>query len=142
MATARSAGCAGADGKELLAFFVEPQTRKWVAWTPSGYYMASPGGEDLIGWHINRGWDAGGRILSLRRSSMTDYYRPDIVQTSERRATRLTRWRRAAAERATEARAEGRRARAGRARTPRRIGCHFGTSGGHRLASRRRSFLR
>jgi Caspase domain len=28
-----------------------------VAWTPSGYYMASPGGEDLIGWHVNRGWN-------------------------------------------------------------------------------------
>ena len=26
-----------------------------LAWTPSGYYMASPGGEDLIGWHVNRG---------------------------------------------------------------------------------------
>ena len=45
------------DGKELLAFFVEVPTRKWVAWTPTGYYMASPGGEDLIGWHVNRGWD-------------------------------------------------------------------------------------
>jgi WD40 repeat protein len=42
------------DGEELLAFFVEPQSRKW-AWTPSGYYMASAGGEDLIGWHVNRG---------------------------------------------------------------------------------------
>ena len=37
--------------------FVEPQSRKWVAWTPSGYYMASAGGEDLIGWHVNRGWN-------------------------------------------------------------------------------------
>ena len=45
------------DGEELLAFFVEPQSRKWVAWTPSGYYMASAGGEDLIGWHVNRGWN-------------------------------------------------------------------------------------
>ena len=25
------------DGQELLALFVEPQSRKWVAWTPSGY---------------------------------------------------------------------------------------------------------
>ena len=59
--TAQSAGCAGKtaekDGGELLALFVEPQSRKWVAWTPSGYYMASAGGEDLIGWHVNRGWD-------------------------------------------------------------------------------------
>ena len=44
------------DGVELLALFVEPQSRKWVAWTPTGYYMASAGGEDLIGWHVNRGW--------------------------------------------------------------------------------------
>lgn len=43
------------DGGELVALFVEPQTRNWVAWTPSGYYMASPGGERLIGWHLNRG---------------------------------------------------------------------------------------
>ena len=25
------------DGEELLALFVQPQTRKWIAWTPSGY---------------------------------------------------------------------------------------------------------
>ncbi len=25
------------DGQELLALFVEPQSRRWVAWTPSGY---------------------------------------------------------------------------------------------------------
>ena len=63
MPTARSAGCAGSDGAELLALFVEPPSRKWVAWTPTGYYMASAGGEDLIGWHLNRGWDARGRFL-------------------------------------------------------------------------------
>ena len=45
------------DGAELLALFVEPRTRRWVAWTPSGYYMASPGGKDLIGWQLNRGWE-------------------------------------------------------------------------------------
>jgi TPR repeat protein len=45
------------DGQELLALFVNRKTREWVAWTPSGYYMASPGGEDLIGWHVNRGWN-------------------------------------------------------------------------------------
>ena len=41
------------DGAELLAFFVHVPDKKWVAWTPSGYYAASPGGEDLIGWHVN-----------------------------------------------------------------------------------------
>src|ERR1700722_5202247 len=41
------------DGQELLTLFVNKDDLRWVAWTPSGYYMASPGGENLIGWHIN-----------------------------------------------------------------------------------------
>ena len=31
------------DGAELLALFVNRKTKAWVAWTPSGYYNASPG---------------------------------------------------------------------------------------------------
>ena len=47
------------DGAELLAFFVHVPDKRWIAWTPSGYYAASPGGEDLIGWHVNgKTWDA------------------------------------------------------------------------------------
>ena len=40
------------DGAELLTLFVDVSTKRFVAWTPTGYYMASPGGEDLIGWHM------------------------------------------------------------------------------------------
>lgn len=43
-----------ADGQELLALFVQKETREWVLWTPDGYYDASPGGDRLIGWHLNR----------------------------------------------------------------------------------------
>ena len=77
--TVRSAGCAGSDGEELLALFVQPQTRKWVAWTPSGYYMASPGGEDLIGWHVNRGWDQEADFFPASQFR-AQYNRPDIVR--------------------------------------------------------------
>jgi hypothetical protein len=42
------------DGQELLALFVHKETREWVLWTPDGYYDASPGGDRLIGWHLNR----------------------------------------------------------------------------------------
>ena len=45
------------DGKELLALFVHAKDKRFVAWTPKGYYAASPGAEDLIGWHVNRDWD-------------------------------------------------------------------------------------
>lgn len=43
-----------ADGEELLAVYIHQRSREWVAWTPSGYYDASPGGDRLIGWQINR----------------------------------------------------------------------------------------
>ena len=67
------------DGAELLALFVEPQTRKWVAWTPGGYYMASPGGEDLIGWQLNRGWAQLADFFPASRFS-DRFNRPDIVK--------------------------------------------------------------
>ena len=67
------------DGAELLALFVEPQSRKWVAWTPSGYYMASAGGEDLIGWHVNRGWNQEADFFPASQFR-AEYNRPDIVR--------------------------------------------------------------
>ena len=67
------------DGAELLALFVEPQSRKWVAWTPSGYYMASAGGEDLIGWHVNRGWAQEADFFPASQFR-AQYNRPDIVR--------------------------------------------------------------
>lgn len=45
------------DLEELAALFVAADGQHWVAWTPSGYYYASPGAEDLIGWQVNRGPD-------------------------------------------------------------------------------------
>ncbi|MGP0060472.1 MAG: caspase family protein [Beijerinckiaceae bacterium] len=73
------------DGRELLAVFFERASavhpnRRWVAWTPSGYYMASPGGEDLIGWHVNRGWQQQADFFPASRFR-DRFNRPDIVQT-------------------------------------------------------------
>jgi WD40 repeat protein len=68
------------DGAELLAFFVHVPDKRWVAWTPSGYYSASPSGEDLIGWHVNgKTWRSPVNFYpaSLFRNR---FYRPDIVQ--------------------------------------------------------------
>ena len=31
------------DGAELLALFIHKPDKRWVTWTPSGYYAASPG---------------------------------------------------------------------------------------------------
>lgn len=66
------------NGKELLAFFPHADRKRWVAWTPSGYYDASVGGEDLIGWHINRGPDAAADFFPVSRFR-SRFYRPDVV---------------------------------------------------------------
>ena len=67
------------DGQELLALFVHAKDRRFVAWTPKGYYAASPGGEDLIGWHVNRGWDQAADFYPAARFR-DRFNRPDIVK--------------------------------------------------------------
>lgn len=67
------------DGKELLTLFVHNKDQRWILWTPTGYYAASPGGEDLIGWNINRGEAMAPDFFPASRLRDT-YYRPDIVQ--------------------------------------------------------------
>ena len=67
------------DGEELLAFFPAADKKRWVVWTPSGYYDASPGGEDLIGWHVNNGPDQAADFFPLSRFRST-YYRPDVIR--------------------------------------------------------------
>jgi WD40 repeat protein len=66
------------DGKEVLAFFPHPDRKRWVLWTPSGYYDASPGGEDFIGWHVNNGRDQAADFFPSSRFRST-YYRPDVI---------------------------------------------------------------
>jgi WD40 repeat protein len=69
-----------ADGAELLAFFAHAPDKRWVAWTPTGYYAASPGGEDLIGWHVNgKTWDDPADFFPASRFRER-FYRPDIVK--------------------------------------------------------------
>ncbi|MGO9172174.1 MAG: caspase family protein [Rhodomicrobium sp.] len=67
------------DGQELLALFVHAKDRRFVAWTPKGYYAASPGAEDLIGWHVNRDWDHAPDFFPASRFR-DQFNRPDIVK--------------------------------------------------------------
>jgi WD40 repeat protein len=67
------------DGQVLLTLFPEADTRHWVAWTQSGYYIASPGGDTLVGWHVNRGEDSAADFFSVGRFRDV-YYRPDVVE--------------------------------------------------------------
>jgi len=67
------------DGQELLALFVHVKDKRYIAWTPKGYYVASPGAEDLIGWHVNRDWDHAPDFYPASRFR-DQFNRPDIVK--------------------------------------------------------------
>ena len=66
------------NGKEILAFFPHADRKRWVAWTPEGYFDASPGADGLIGYHLNRGQDREGEFVSARQLWET-FYQPGLV---------------------------------------------------------------
>ncbi|MCG3159861.1 MAG: hypothetical protein JMDDDDMK_00886 [Acidobacteria bacterium] len=66
------------DGKELLALFPHNDRKRWVLWTPQGYYDASHGAEDLIGWHINNSKDQAADFFPVSQFRNI-YYRPDVI---------------------------------------------------------------
>ena len=66
------------DGAEMLALLPHADRKRWIAWTPQGYYAASPGGEDLFGWQINRGLSSAADFFPASRFRAT-YFRPDVV---------------------------------------------------------------
>lgn len=43
------------DGQELLALLPHADRKRWVLFTPGGYFDAAAGAEELLGWHFNRG---------------------------------------------------------------------------------------
>jgi len=67
------------DGQEQMALFVHADRNRWILWTPSGYYDTSIGGEELVGWHLNRAFNQASDFFSVGRFR-DRFYRPDIVQ--------------------------------------------------------------
>jgi WD40 repeat protein len=66
------------DGAEQLALLPHADRKRWILWTPQGYYAASVGGEDLIGWHVNRGAARAADFFPGSRFRAT-FYRPDVI---------------------------------------------------------------
>ena len=61
----------------LLSLFFAAD--EWIAWTPEGYYAASPGGERLMGWQVNNGLE---QMASFYPASQfrKSLYRPDVIR--------------------------------------------------------------
>jgi hypothetical protein len=70
-----------ADGKLLLSLFHHPASGQWVAWTPEGFFDASEHGEELIGYHFNRGRSGTPVFIGAGQLS-AQFHRPDLVAAS------------------------------------------------------------
>jgi Caspase domain/WD domain, G-beta repeat len=66
------------DGQEVLAFFPHADRKRWIAWTPEGFFDASPGAEGLIGYHLNRGKEQAGEFIAATQL-LERYYRPSLI---------------------------------------------------------------
>ncbi|MDP2371474.1 caspase family protein [Rhodoferax sp.] len=66
------------DGVEQLSLLPHSDGKRWVVWTPQGHYLASPGGEDLFGWHVPRGASRSADFFAGSRLRAT-LLRPDII---------------------------------------------------------------
>ncbi|MEO1089258.1 MAG: caspase family protein [Pseudomonadota bacterium] len=65
------------DGRELLALFPLQDRKNWVAWTPEGYYAATPGAHGVLRWHVNRGWDEAPEAIPVE--NVAGLRRPDVL---------------------------------------------------------------
>ncbi len=54
-------------GTERLAFYLHPDEKRWIAWTPQGFYAAAEGAEALIGYHLNQGADQAAEFVRVDR---------------------------------------------------------------------------
>jgi WD40 repeat protein len=65
------------DGRELLALYVLADQQNWVAWTPEGFYGATPGAFGVLKWHVNRGFDVAADAVPV--SAIPRLRRPDAL---------------------------------------------------------------
>ncbi len=66
------------DAVEPLLSLLVVGENDWILWTPQGYYDASPGSGDLVGWHVNQGPDRIAAYYPLHQFR-DQLYRPDLI---------------------------------------------------------------
>ena len=70
-----------ADGIRLLNLFVHPDHKRWILWTPSGFYDCSTGAEDLVGWNMNQGKAKASAFFPVAQFR-SNFYRPETIDRS------------------------------------------------------------
>ncbi|MEO5376503.1 MAG: hypothetical protein H7832_01760 [Magnetococcus sp. DMHC-6] len=66
-------------GREVLAFFPHNDQRNWVLWNQNRLFSASPGAEEMLGWHFNQGNAKEAKFIPAAQFGVK-YNRPDILR--------------------------------------------------------------
>jgi len=66
------------NGMRTITLFVHPDHRRWILWTPDGFYDCSAGAEELIGWNLNQGKYKASAFFPVAQFR-NDFYRPAII---------------------------------------------------------------
>lgn len=67
------------DGSEVLAFFPHVDKKRWVAWTPEGFFASSDAqADEFIGFHLNRGRDQAAGFVSAAQLRER-FYQPGLI---------------------------------------------------------------
>jgi DNA-binding beta-propeller fold protein YncE len=65
-------------GEERFALFINAADQRWVLFTPEGFYDSSPGGDNLLGYHLNRSMDREAEFVDSSQLA-NFFYRPDLI---------------------------------------------------------------
>lgn len=66
------------NGNERLALFVHPDARRWVLFTPEGFFDAAPEADALIGYQLNQGPEREGQFIGSDQLAKV-FYRADLL---------------------------------------------------------------
>jgi WD40 repeat protein len=66
------------NGQEVMALFADPDGKRWILWTPEGFYDSSENADSLIGYHLNHGPDHEGEFVHVEQLKQL-FYRPDLL---------------------------------------------------------------
>jgi len=67
--------------RENLLTLFHGSNGEWVVWTESGHYAASPNGDKMVGWQLNKGVESAADYVTA--SQLRKYFfRPDILTQS------------------------------------------------------------
>lgn len=66
------------DGRERLALFAHADGKRWIAWTPEGFFDHSAGGDSLFGYLLNRAKNREGEFIDAAQL-YGPFFRRDLV---------------------------------------------------------------